>query len=854
MENSDGKIIPLATRRLLGWKSPKEYTEKGADGKMHGREVIIKSNTQLERKANGMIGLKSEVVQVADTEVDFRKMRKGGLFIKSADNKVTEMRGGKDMPDIFRKKSVIGGVVVGDDPFRIDRPGGSKRIPANRAMGAYSGWVYAAVSAIAMDIATIQWRLFQVNDTDDHEEIFEHEVLDLLEGVNEFQTGIELRFLMASHLELAGNCYLLKMDKNKKPVANDSQKPAMLYPLDPGGMTMVFDKTQFPYILLKYIFQYDGKKHSYEPFQILHLKYPDPSDMWSGVGPVQTIAPWIDNDMYATEYNRRFFLQGAHIDGVLQSEMTAEETIDVLRTSWEIAQEGIENAHKTPVLPKGVKYVPTSATPKEMDFASTDDRNRDKILAGFKVSKTILGTAESDTNRATAETADYVFAKRTIRPKMELICAYLNEFLIPLFGDKIYISYENPVPEDSAARSKEMQMAVGSSPVLSTNEAREEYMGLGPVEGGDVVLALTTLQPLGGVKARPSTGGGGAGKEDADEDEDEDEDNPDGKAQNHTKKTVFPRGVVKRHVGRKITRGAQNLAFRKSIGSILAERVAQSLADQAVEQAKRGNINEMSHADYASVYKEFLVRVDPYEKKINDLLVAINKNQKAEVMQNLESATGVKKDIDPTSLFNLKKWVDITIDALTPVLIDLGNKEGAAAAELVGKPLAGSVFDEPAAQTALDEAVNLMAQSYNETVLDALKATLDQGIRDGLGYQQLAEKISDIYEFQDEKAALRVARTESVRVANMTTKAAWKETGVVKTVKWYTAEDDTVCPYCQAEDGKEIGIDQNFYNLGDDIPAAGDMPSITNDYSDIGGPPLHPNCRCYIRPEVINSD
>jgi hypothetical protein len=62
-------------------------------------------------------------------------------------------------------------------------------------------------------------------------------------------------------------------------------------------------------------------------------------------------------------------------------------------------------------------------THKDMDFSNLADATRDRILAGFRVSKTILSTAESDTNRATAETADYVFSKRTIKPKMELIVA-----------------------------------------------------------------------------------------------------------------------------------------------------------------------------------------------------------------------------------------------------------------------------------------------------------------------------------------------------------------------------------------------------------------------------------------------
>ena len=79
----------------------------------------------------------------------------------------------------------------------------------------------------------------------------------------------------------------------------------------------------------------------------------------------------------------------------------------------------------------------------------------------FGVSKTILGTAESDTNRATAETADYVFSKRVVKPHMQRICDFLNEKLVPRYGDDLYISFIDPVPEDRGARTTEMQAAVG---------------------------------------------------------------------------------------------------------------------------------------------------------------------------------------------------------------------------------------------------------------------------------------------------------------------------------------------------------------------------------------------------------
>ena len=66
---------------------------------------------------------------------------------------------------------------------------------------------------------------------------------------------------------------------------------------------------------------------------------------------------------------------------------------------------------------------------------------------------------------------------------------------------------------------------------------------------------------------------------------------------------------------------------------------------------------------------------------------------------------------------------------------------------------------------------------------------------------------------------------------------------------WYTAKDGEVCEFCQEQDGKIIPVDNNFYNQGDTV-SAGDN-SMTLDYGDVEAPPLHVNCRCYIRPEDV---
>jgi hypothetical protein len=71
---------------------------------------------------------------------------------------------------------------------------------------------------------------------------------------------------------------------------------------------------------------------------------------------------------------------------------------------------------------------------------------------------------------------------------MTLICSFLNEKLVSRYGDDLYITFIDPVPKDRAARTTEMQASVASQPILTVNEARDEFMGLGPVDGGDTLM------------------------------------------------------------------------------------------------------------------------------------------------------------------------------------------------------------------------------------------------------------------------------------------------------------------------------------------------------------------------------
>lgn len=704
-----------------------------------------------------------------------------------------------EIPDVSLKAETLG-----DDPLAIYKPTGAKNVDAAKAMGNFTGWTYAAVNAIASEVANIELRLYKVSG-ENHEEQAEHDLLNLLDGVNDQMTGPELKYVTMAHLELTGNCYWL-LDG----VTDEKSLPRAIHPLNPGRVRVKLDKTTFPYKLSHYEFTIDGKVFRFEPFQIVHLKYPDPGDPFVGIGVPQTIPTWIDSDNYAMEYNRKFFINGAAIGLYLATQTNVEGNIERIKQSFKDAYTGGENAHKVPALPKGVELKHSGVTQKDMDFSKLTEATRDRILAGFRVSKTILGTAESDTNRATAETADYVFSKRTIKPKMLLVVSYLNEFLVPRYGDDLYLTFIDPTPEDKDFRTKEMQAAVGNMPVMTQNEARKTYLGLGPIDGGDQLMTPATMQA--------------AGTTDKPEGED---------IAPQLAKARTPEGwqakAIRVRTGGKTAHSAANEMRRA-----LLDAFKKNLDKTSPYQAK--SVTELSHEEYAEHWKRFADRSERAEAELRTIFEGINAKQKEEVLQNLPEATGITKGLE--ELFDPKEWIGITIDLATPVLTALAKDEATAALAMIGAQHQDILANEEN-RAALERGISKMAKSYNETTLSQLKDVLTEKLnqQNGTNLKELTEAVDGVYSFADERRAGLIAKTESFRAANWANRKAWQESGVVRSLIWYTAEDTRVCPDCQTLDGTKVGIEDKFF---------------TDDYSDGEVPPRHPDCRCYIRPEDIS--
>jgi HK97 family phage portal protein len=722
---------------------------------------------------------------------------------------------------------------IDSNQFAIYRPGGGNHIDPAKALANNRGYVYAAVNAIAREVMNIDWRLFQVSGKD-HEEQTEHDALDLLDSVNDNMTGPELKYLLSAHLDLTGNAYWYL-----EGVGSDLDKPKAIYPMDPARVRPVLDTRTWPYQLLGYKMKLENKEIVFKPYEVIHFRLPDPGNMHEGLGPVQAGAEFIDNDNYAMEFNRKFFTNGARPSGFLESEMVSETQIEALKIGFANMHEGIDNMQRIAILPKGVKWTSAGSTPKDMDFKNLSENMRDRILSVFGVSKTILGTAESDTNRATAETADYVFSKRVIKPRMQLICSFLNERLIPRYGDDLYLSFLDPVPEDRAARTTEMQVAIGSQPVLTVDEARDEFMGLGPVEGGDVLMKPNTM---GEANAPAQAESDPTKKPPAANNDDEEDDEEDDKKAFPKIKAANGQRVAFRPVRTKLQTRAKS---RNDIGKALGEKIKKILEDAANHPTKK--FETTKELDEAA-FKEFSERTIKAENEIKETVRRINAEQKERVLANLPHAT---KAIDPEKLFNLSEWIGITTDALTPTFESLFEHEAKTALAAVGKPDLNP-FSETA-KNALHESIAKLSTSYETTVRQNLEKVLNEGLEQGQPLSELSKAVGEVYDAANDYGAERLAKTEAFRTSNMALKSAWQQSGVVKTVKWYTSSGSP-CPFCLNLDGKVVSVDSNFLDFGQTMTVGDgeDAKTYTADYGEISTPPLHPNCMCFVRPEDVS--
>lgn len=208
---------------------------------------------------------------------------------------------------------------------------------------------------------------------------------------------------------------------------------------------------------------------------ILYFYLPDMKRFMQSKATIDALADTIEINNLRKTLQKNFFVNGARIDGILQSDSSLnDDQRNVIIDMWK-EYKGSKNAGKTPLLEGGIKYVPTQANAKEMDFVNSINMIRDEIFTVFRVPKVCLGISESGDSRSNAINSIRNFMTGVIIPfSRQHIFSKFNYFIQTNFRESLRIIPDYTLEQDPDVTTKEVEMLLRNK-TISRNEARSIY-------------------------------------------------------------------------------------------------------------------------------------------------------------------------------------------------------------------------------------------------------------------------------------------------------------------------------------------------------------------------------------------
>ena len=128
---------------------------------------------------------------------------------------------------------------------------------------------------------------------------------------------------------------------------------------------------------------------------------------------------------------------------------------------------------------------------QELQLTSLRAYERDIIVSVFGVPPELVGIL-ANSNRATIESAEFLFTKHVIKPRLMARAAAINDQLAPQYDADLYAVFDDPVDEDVEAR----RAYIAANPDVFTVDERRAAIGHEPLPDGagrNFALQFTTI-------------------------------------------------------------------------------------------------------------------------------------------------------------------------------------------------------------------------------------------------------------------------------------------------------------------------------------------------------------------------
>ena len=331
----------------------------------------------------------------------------------------------------------------------------------------------------------------------------QHPLIDLLNRPNPLQSYSEFFNSLFGYVLLGGNAYILK-------VGSEMGTPQELHQLRPDRMVIKGSGNPIPD---RYEYVVNGRvQKTYMVDQVngysevKHVKLWNPLDDYYGLSPMSAAAVEVDQFNMSSKHNVNLLQNGARPSGAVifkpQDDAgfaanLSESQRQQLLTDLNNRFSGAGNAGRPMLLEGDFDWKEMGLTPKDMDFHRLKNMAATDIALCFGVPSQLVGVPDAQTYANVSE-ARLALYEETIIPHLRKIQSDLNEWLVPLYDDRLKLEFDiDSIPALSERRRKTYENVTSAvrEGIMTRNEARQQ-IGLSPVDGADGLYISANLFPL----------------------------------------------------------------------------------------------------------------------------------------------------------------------------------------------------------------------------------------------------------------------------------------------------------------------------------------------------------------------
>jgi HK97 family phage portal protein len=350
--------------------------------------------------------------------------------------------------------------------------------------------VYACVRVLSESLANMPLLLYQ-RVGDRKIRASGNPLFELLRSrPNNWQTAQEFWEMCVGHVCLRGNFYAHILPGTRGAVDQ-------LIPMHPDRMQKV---ELLPNYTLRYTYLNDrGQPEVYLQDELFHVRGLS-SDGFVGMSAISAAKNAIGLAISTENHGSTLFKNGARPGVVFERTANiTQDAADKFKMSWDSMHAGSENAHRTAVLPLGLKPVELGLNNDDAQFLDTRKYQRSEICGVFRVPPHKI----ADLDRATfsnIEEQNIAFVQETLMPWARRIEQAVNRDLVTeqdtYFAEFLF---EGLLRGNASSRSA-FYTSLWNMGVLTVNEIRA-MENMNPIgEEGDkrfVQLNMTTLEKAG---------------------------------------------------------------------------------------------------------------------------------------------------------------------------------------------------------------------------------------------------------------------------------------------------------------------------------------------------------------------